>query len=956
MKASASAQDSTVPIADQALTLLPISAQQQIEALRAAIDVRLAALDAVLADPSRGESLEALILDLARLATEEARASATRACVGIKLEADNEIAQIRKSAQQSLEHERIVSSDFRRSLEQAQQRSAALERDRQTELRTLHDQFESKLASDRTALDASERAVANLERALADARNQIDTERAASAALLDDVARIESQAAVAARDQAEARTKVAQAEQAAEQNRQRAAETARAHGATQAELATERAAIAELRGAIERLRGQAATADRDREDAKKASATIGAELARERQIAATLEQRLREAAQLLEAERTTAVELRQAIARAEEHGVALGREQAEAHASSKSVAAALERERQAVADLGRAQEGLTSQLDAERQLTRELRASLTKLEQRLSVADQEASLQSAGQDELRDALLAARGSAQTLHDDLENERKASKTLRRRLDEVESRISRADKDAAHHAASQEELRQALATARNERQLLTTALEAEQKAAAELRGRLDQAGQQLGTAKADAATLATARQTLATTQADVERLRADVLAGQETIEQQTRDIERLTRQLTQSSNEAATQDELRLSLAQSHADARRLQTELEAERQAARKLHAEHERLELQIERATNAAAHSEQQAVDLARAADELTTLRDQLEVERSATRELRVRLDDLEGRLSRANDETVQHANGSEEMRETIRSARADAQTLRQEVETERRQAGGLRRELDAALQQIQDAARAAETQLTEQIQVEQTLAASLTEHEKLVANLETERTKVQDLERTRAAADAAWREAEEKLEDATRERDRLATALANAEAGLRPAPAQGGSARNRTAAPAAASEPVPAPAPNPAPVVAAAPAAKPAHGKEATAYAVSDDGWTQVRMTRRYAFRDRMEIGINTGSGWLSDLSIGGCQLLSRTALKPKQSVKITLPCGDKGLLCSGKVIWARVEPPTAGQPLSYRAGVQFSNADQAAIEAFLAGHGIEI
>lgn len=50
------------------------SAQQQLAALRGALESRLAALEEVLADPSRGESLAGLILDLSRVATEEAQA------------------------------------------------------------------------------------------------------------------------------------------------------------------------------------------------------------------------------------------------------------------------------------------------------------------------------------------------------------------------------------------------------------------------------------------------------------------------------------------------------------------------------------------------------------------------------------------------------------------------------------------------------------------------------------------------------------------------------------------------------------------------------------------------------------------------------------------------------------------------------------------------------------------
>jgi hypothetical protein len=44
--------------------------------------------------------------------------------------------------------------------------------------------------------------------------------------------------------------------------------------------------------------------------------------------------------------------------------------------------------------------------------------------------------------------------------------------------------------------------------------------------------------------------------------------------------------------------------------------------------------------------------------------------------------------------------------------------------------------------------------------------------------------------------------------------------------------------------------------------------------------------------------------------------------------------------------------ITCSGKVVWTRLEPMAVGQPLGYRAGVKFTKADEAAIEAYAARH----
>jgi len=63
---------------------------------------------------------------------------------------------------------------------------------------------------------------------------------------------------------------------------------------------------------------------------------------------------------------------------------------------------------------------------------------------------------------------------------------------------------------------------------------------------------------------------------------------------------------------------------------------------------------------------------------------------------------------------------------------------------------------------------------------------------------------------------------------------------------------------------------------------------------------------------------------------------------------------LKPNQLVKILLP--DKTpVACAGKVVWTRLEPMAAGQPLGYRAGVRFTKADEIGIEKFAARHATQ-
>jgi hypothetical protein len=108
------------------------------------------------------------------------------------------------------------------------------------------------------------------------------------------------------------------------------------------------------------------------------------------------------------------------------------------------------------------------------------------------------------------------------------------------------------------------------------------------------------------------------------------------------------------------------------------------------------------------------------------------------------------------------------------------------------------------------------------------------------------------------------------------------------------------------------------------------------------------------DEGWQAVRLASRYAFAEPLTVLINGNPGRLCDLSISGCQVLSPTALKPNQVVKIQLSSDLAApVTCTGRIVWTRLEPAGPGRPLSYRAGVRFTAADEQAIESFAALHG---
>ena len=107
-----------------------------------------------------------------------------------------------------------------------------------------------------------------------------------------------------------------------------------------------------------------------------------------------------------------------------------------------------------------------------------------------------------------------------------------------------------------------------------------------------------------------------------------------------------------------------------------------------------------------------------------------------------------------------------------------------------------------------------------------------------------------------------------------------------------------------------------------------------------------------TDGVWETVRVATRYKFRKPIAVHINGEAGLLYDLSVAGCQFVSPAAVKPNQVVKLLLPSTPKPIGCSGKIVWARLEPPATGRLFGYRAGVRFTKPDQSAIEAFLAEH----
>ena len=117
--------------------------------------------------------------------------------------------------------------------------------------------------------------------------------------------------------------------------------------------------------------------------------------------------------------------------------------------------------------------------------------------------------------------------------------------------------------------------------------------------------------------------------------------------------------------------------------------------------------------------------------------------------------------------------------------------------------------------------------------------------------------------------------------------------------------------------------------------------------------GRLAGAFAIDEDRRRQgVRRATRYEFRQRIQIQIDGESGYLCDLSVCGCQLLSGSPLRPQQTVRLELPFERAAIACAGKVVWTQTESAAVGSRFVYRAGVQFTNPDKASLEVFIIRH----
>lgn len=126
--------------------------------------------------------------------------------------------------------------------------------------------------------------------------------------------------------------------------------------------------------------------------------------------------------------------------------------------------------------------------------------------------------------------------------------------------------------------------------------------------------------------------------------------------------------------------------------------------------------------------------------------------------------------------------------------------------------------------------------------------------------------------------------------------------------------------------------------------------------AAQPAAGGARAALSNEDTprqlDWHGTRRAPRYRIRQGVEIQLDGNPAHLVDLSTVGAQVVSATILRPNQRVRISVPGDEFVMRFRGSVAWAKFELPKPTEPPRYRAGVEFNDADAAAMDDYIGKH----
>jgi len=101
------------------------------------------------------------------------------------------------------------------------------------------------------------------------------------------------------------------------------------------------------------------------------------------------------------------------------------------------------------------------------------------------------------------------------------------------------------------------------------------------------------------------------------------------------------------------------------------------------------------------------------------------------------------------------------------------------------------------------------------------------------------------------------------------------------------------------------------------------------------------------------TRRAARFKMTPNTQAIVDDKPGTLIDLSSVGAQVVAKAALKPNQRITMTLNDEVGQVHFNASVAWTAFGTPSSGSP-RFRAGINFEDADPAAVDAFCARHKV--
>ena len=100
---------------------------------------------------------------------------------------------------------------------------------------------------------------------------------------------------------------------------------------------------------------------------------------------------------------------------------------------------------------------------------------------------------------------------------------------------------------------------------------------------------------------------------------------------------------------------------------------------------------------------------------------------------------------------------------------------------------------------------------------------------------------------------------------------------------------------------------------------------------------------------WKGTRRAARFKIVEGVDVLVDGNPAALLDLSTIGAMVMSTVMLKPNQRIRMSLPQEPRPIRFGAGVAWAAFEMPKGKPTPHYRAGLEFFDADAAAIGKFI-------